>query len=67
MILIPNFVQEGRAKEAQRLIESRWQNLEANGEITVEQAVNLGDSTWRCAGMSRRWKRCVTISTKSAG
>jgi enediyne biosynthesis protein E4 len=41
MILIPNFVQEGRAEEAQRLIESRWQSLEANGEITVEQAVNL--------------------------
>jgi tetratricopeptide (TPR) repeat protein len=41
MILIPNFVQEGRAAEAQRLIESRWQSLDANGEVTVEQAVNL--------------------------
>jgi enediyne biosynthesis protein E4 len=41
MILIPNFVQEGRAEEAQRLIELRWQSLDANGEVTVEQAVNL--------------------------
>ena len=41
MILIPSFVQEGRAAEAQQLIESRWQSLDANGEITVEQAVNL--------------------------
>jgi tetratricopeptide (TPR) repeat protein len=41
MILIPNFVQEGRADEAERLIEARWRSLETEGEATVEQAVNL--------------------------
>jgi enediyne biosynthesis protein E4 len=41
MILIPIFVQEGRAEEAQRLIESRWRSLNAKGEGTPEQAVNL--------------------------
>ena len=41
MILIPIFVQQGRAAEAQRLIESRWRSLDANGEGTLEQAVNL--------------------------
>jgi thioredoxin-like negative regulator of GroEL len=41
MILIPLFVQEGRAQEAEWLIESRWRSLDAKGEGTLEQAVNL--------------------------
>ncbi len=41
MILIPIFVQEGRAEDAERLIESRWRSLDAKGEGTLEQAVNL--------------------------
>jgi enediyne biosynthesis protein E4 len=41
MILIPLFVQEGRADDALRLIESRWRSLDAHGEGDVEQAVNL--------------------------
>ena len=41
MLLIPIFVQEGRAEEAERLIESRWRNLDAKGEGASEQAINL--------------------------
>ena len=41
MLLIPIFVQEGRFKEAERLIKSRWQNLDAKGEGASEQAINL--------------------------
>ena len=41
MILIPIFVQQGRAQDAKRLIESRWRTLDAQGEGTIEQAVNL--------------------------
>jgi len=41
MLLIPTFVQEGREEEAERLIESRWRNLDANGEGASEQAINL--------------------------
>jgi enediyne biosynthesis protein E4 len=41
MILIPTFVQQGRTEEADRLIESRWRSLDAIGEGTLEQAVNL--------------------------
>jgi enediyne biosynthesis protein E4 len=41
MILVPLFVQEGRADDAERLIESRWRSLVAHGEGDVEQAVNL--------------------------
>ena len=40
-MLIPIFVQEGRAEEAQRLIESRWRSLDAKGEGASEQAINL--------------------------
>ena len=41
MILIPIFVQQGRAEEAGRLVESRWRSLDARGEGTTDQAVNL--------------------------
>jgi tetratricopeptide (TPR) repeat protein len=41
MILIPIFVQQGRAQEAEWLIESRWRSLDAKGEGELEQAVNL--------------------------
>ena len=41
MLLIPIFIQEGREKEAERLIESRWQSLKAKGEGASEQAINL--------------------------
>ena len=41
MLLIPIFVQEGRVEEAERLIESRWRNLDAKGEGASEQAINL--------------------------
>jgi enediyne biosynthesis protein E4 len=41
MLLIPFFVQEGRGEEAERLIESRWRNLDAKGEGASEQAINL--------------------------
>ena len=41
MLLIPTFVQEGRAEEAERLIESRWRSLDAKGEGASEQAINL--------------------------
>ena len=41
MILIPLFIQEGRVDDAERLIESRWQSLEAHGEGDVDQAINL--------------------------
>jgi predicted Zn-dependent protease len=41
MLLIPTFMQEGRADEAMRLIESRWRNLESRGDGASEQAVNL--------------------------
>ena len=41
MLLIPTLVQEGRAEEAQRLIESRWRSLDAKGEGASEQAINL--------------------------
>ena len=41
MLLIPTFVQEGREEEAERLIESRWRNLDAKGEGASEQAINL--------------------------
>ena len=39
--LIPILVQEGRAEEARRLVESRWRSLDAIGEGDPEQAVNL--------------------------
>ncbi len=39
--LIPILIQEGRAEEARRLVESRWQSLDAIGEGEPEQAVNL--------------------------
>ena len=41
MLLIPSFMQEGREEEARRLIESRWRNLDANGQGASEQAINL--------------------------
>jgi enediyne biosynthesis protein E4 len=41
MALIPLFVKEGRAEEAERLIESRWASLNLEGAEVVEQAVNL--------------------------
>jgi enediyne biosynthesis protein E4 len=39
--LVPILVQEGRAEEARRLVESRWRSLDAVGEGEPEQAVNL--------------------------
>lgn len=41
MLLIPTFIQEGRDREAERLIEARWRVLDAKGEGASEQAVNL--------------------------
>ncbi len=41
MLLIPILVQEGRSDEAGRLIEARWQSLDARHEGATEQAVNL--------------------------
>ncbi len=41
MLLIPTFVPEGRAEEAERIIESRWRNLDVNGEGASEHAINL--------------------------
>jgi enediyne biosynthesis protein E4 len=40
-ILVPILVHEGRTEEAQRLIESRWRSLDARGDGSTEQAVNL--------------------------
>jgi enediyne biosynthesis protein E4 len=39
--LVPSLVQEGRAEEARRLVESRWRSLDAVGEGAPEQAANL--------------------------
>jgi thioredoxin-like negative regulator of GroEL len=41
MLLIPTLLQEGRTEEAERIIESRWRNLNARGEGATEQAINL--------------------------
>ncbi len=41
MLLIPTLMQEGRTAQAERLIESRWWNLDAKGEGAHEQAINL--------------------------
>lgn len=41
ILLVEIFVQEGRADEARRLIEARWQALYDKGDGASEQAINL--------------------------
>ena len=41
VLLVPVFSKQGRITEAERLIEDRWENLNASGEGALEEAIKL--------------------------
>ncbi len=41
VLLVPKFVELGRIDEAERLVEDRWEHLNARGEGALEPAINL--------------------------
>ena len=41
VLLVPIYSQIGRSDEAERLIEDRWEHLNARGEATPEQSIKL--------------------------
>ena len=51
VLLVPIYSQIGRAADAERLIENRWEHLFTNGEATPEQSIKLVrvhmDLTWK--------------------